>query len=207
MSLTDSQIRELCVLMKIPLAENGIIFKDELESIEYNKTYFINMEDEYNKEGRLNSGSHWTCFQVAKYKTGIIEPMYFDSMGMPPPEHIKNIVMKQTKKQLPFSTKNVQSLMSNACGWFCCAWSHFINNFEKRSGDIYEDTELFLSFFEDLNKSTNFLKNEYVLKHFFQSSDPVLRKKITTIADVGSITKDANGALDAFQISGQTLPV
>jgi hypothetical protein len=207
MSLTDSQIRELCIKMKIPLASDlGIIFKDECpDELEYNKTYFINLEDEYNKDGTLNSGSHWTAFQIAKYKNGNVEPMYFDSMGMPCPENIKNIVMKQTKKKMPFSTKNIQSLMSNACGWFCCAWSHFINNFSKRTGDIYADTEHFLSFFEDLNKSSNFLKNEYILKLFFQSEDPKLRKEIKTIADMDTITNDTNGGIDAFKISGTKL--
>ncbi len=74
------------------------------------------------------------------------------------------------------------------------------SNFSHRTGDIYLDTEQFLEYFEDLNKSTNFLKNEYVLKHFFQSEDPKLRKEITTIADTDSITEDTNGGIDAFKI-------
>ena len=59
---------------------------------------------------------------------------------------------------------------------------------------------MFLDYFEDLNKSTNFMKNEYILKHFFQPTDPKLRKEITTIADTNSITQDNNGGLDAFEL-------
>jgi hypothetical protein len=201
MSLTDTQIRELCEKMRIPLATDGIIFKDEFPtSPEYNKTYFINLEDEYNGEGMLNSGSHWTCLQIAKYANGTVAPLYVDAYGMPPPEVIKERVMKFTKQKLPFNTKDIQSLMANACGWYCCAWAHFVNNFSHRQGDLYEDTETFLSYFDDLNKSTNFLKNEYILKHFFQPEDPNMRRKITTIADVEQITNDTNGGIDGFKM-------
>jgi len=202
MSLTDRQIRELCQKMKIPLAtKKGIIFKNEIPcNLEYNKAYFINLEDEYNAEGLLNNGSHWTCFQIAKYPSGNVAPIYFDAYGMPPPEIVKEKMMKFCKQKIPFNTKDIQSLMANACGWYCCAYLHYINNFSHRTGDIYLDTEQFLEYFEDLNKSTNFLKNEYVLKHFFQSEDPKLRKEITTIADTETITEDTNGGIDAFKI-------
>jgi hypothetical protein len=205
MSLTDRQIRELCQKMKIPLAtKKGIIFKNEIPcNLEYNKAYFINLEDEYNAEGLLNNGSHWTCFQIAKYPSGKVAPIYFDAYGMPPPEIVKEKIMKFCKQKVPFNTKDIQSLMANACGWYCCAYLHYINNFSHRTGDIYLDTEQFLEYFEDLNKSTNFLKNEYVLKMFFQSEDPKLRKEITTIADTDSITEDTNGGIDAFKMQMQ----
>lgn len=202
MSLTDVQIRELCDKMDIPLASiDGICFKDEFpKKPECNKAYFINMEDEYDGRGMLNSGSHWVTLIIAKYKNGEMSPLYFDPFGMPPPEIIKDRVMKFTKKKLPFNTKDIQSLMSNACGWFCCAYQHYIHNFSHRTGDIYLDTEQFLDYFEDLNKSTNYLKNEYILKHFFVAKDPTLRKEITVIADVNDITQDTNGGHDPFGI-------
>jgi hypothetical protein len=202
MSLTDSQIRELCERMNIPLATTcGIIFKDEIPNeLEYNRSYFINLDDDYKEDGTLNHGSHWTCFQIAKYPNGNIEPMYFDAYGMPVPEIIKDRIMKFCKKKVPFNTKDIQSLMANCCGWYCTAYLHYINNFSHRTGDIYLDTEMFLDYFEDLNQSTNFLKNEYMLKQFFQPKDPALRKEITTIADVETITDDISGGIDAFKI-------
>ena len=202
MSLTDIQIRELCQKMSIPLASDGIIFKSEMpDKLEYNKAYFINLEDEYDEKGHLNSGSHWTCFQIQKCPNGKVYPIYADFFGMPPPEIVKEKLMKFCKQKIPFNTKDIQSLMSNACGWFCCAYLYFINSFPQRTGDIYEDTESFLDMFEDLNKSTNFLKNEYILKHFFRSSNPSLRKEITTAIDIDQITDDTNGGHDPFDSS------
>jgi hypothetical protein len=201
--LTDVQIRELCGKMSIPLAREGIIFKSETPKVlEKNKAYFLNLEDEYDSSGHLNSGSHWTCFVIMKTPNGTLQPLYFDAYGIGPPEIVKTIMMKNAKQKIPFNTKDIQSLMSNACGWYCLAFMHFIFNFSHRSGDLYEDTELFLSYFDDLNKTTNFLKNEYILKQFFVAKDPALRRKITTVADVDSITEDTNGGVDPFHPSG-----
>ena len=202
--LTDTQIQELCLMMNIPLAPNGIKFKSEFnhKKLEYNKSYFVNLEDEYDHEGKLNSGTHWTCFQIAKYPSGEIAPIYFDSFGIPPPEKIKEEVMKFCKKKLASTSKDIQSMMSNACGFFCCAFLHFINNFSHRTGDIYDDTELFLSYFDDLNKSADFMKNEYILKLFFQPKDKSLRKDITSLIDTidpNQIVDDVNGPrIDPF---------
>ena len=41
-----------------------------------------------------------------------------------------------------------------------------------------DDTNQFLEYFNDLNKCTDYKKNEFVLKHFFLSKDPSLRKKV-----------------------------
>lgn len=199
--LTDSQIEELCVRMNIPLApKKGISFKSEIKAkdLEYNKSYFVNLDDEYDDKGKLNSGSHWTCFQIVKYPNGNVAPMYFDPFGIGPPEIIKEEVMKFCKKKLPYSTKDIQSMMANACGWYCCAYLHYINNFSHRCGDIYDDTETFLSYFDDLNKSSDFMKNEFILKQFFQSKDPNTRREITSLLDSATtnpqeITDDRNG--------------
>ena len=180
--LTDDQLQDMCHRMKIPL--EGIVFKDELPSkIKYNKAYIINLENEYDDEGRPNDGSHWTCLQVNKYDNGKIEPFYFDSYGMPPPESVKKAVLNTTGQKLPFNTKDIQSMMNNACGFYCCALLHYLNAFPQRTRNLYDDAETFLSFFDDLNKSVDFKKNEYILKHFFVPEDKKLRKEIDVISD------------------------
>jgi hypothetical protein len=68
--------------------------------------------------------------------------------------------------------------MSNVCGYYCLAFLHYINAYQDRTKDLYIDTDNFLNLFEDLNKSIDFKKNEYVLKHFFLSNDPKLRTAI-----------------------------
>jgi hypothetical protein len=107
--------------------------------------------------------------------------------------------MKFCKKKIPYNTKDIQSMMANACGFYCCAYLHYVNNFSHRCGDIYDDTEQFLSYFDDLNKSSDFMKNEFILKQFFSSADPSKRGKITSLIDTGTtidpenITNDRNG--------------
>lgn len=190
--LTDSQLEQLCDKMAIPLA--GIYFKDELPNkLEFNKSYIINLQDEYNDKGELQSGSHWTCVQVNKTPNGTIQGIYFDSYGAPPPEDVKKRYEKTTGKvHLPYNTKDIQSLMCNACGWYCCAFLHFINTFSHRSRDLYQDTDNFLEFFDDLNKSVDWKKNEYILKQFFQSPNKKDRKEIEVISDTDRIIEDTN---------------
>ena len=124
--LTDDQLEQLAQKMDFKTA--GCFFKDSLpKKIQYNTGYFVNLDDQYDAEGHLNSGSHWTCFQVHKYPNGKIEPLYFDPFGIPPPEQVKNFVKEITGKGLPYNKKDSRSLMNNACGWYCAAYLHWIN--------------------------------------------------------------------------------
>ena len=189
--LTDQDIWSLADRMAIPLVFCD--FKSELKGkkLEYNKSYIINMEEKFDSDGTPNKGSHYTCFQVNKYPNGI-EPIYFDSYGQPPPE----IISKFCKCTVPHNDKDIQSLMNSACGWYCLAFLHYINSAESRSRDLYTDAQHFMSMFEDLEKTTEkdaHLKNEYILKHFFRSSDPKKRKPIEVKYDIrGSSLPDPN---------------
>lgn len=171
MSLTDIQIKDLAQRMNVPLVFCD--FKDQLKGkLKYNKSYILNMENEVGEDGKPNTGSHYTCFQVNKYPNGKVEGVYFDSFGQPPPKAVEKFAGK-----LPYCDKDIQSLMNSACGWYCLAFLHFINASQYKSGHIYTDAGTFTDMFDDLSKSTNHLKNEYILKHFFRSSDPEHRKK------------------------------
>jgi hypothetical protein len=172
--LTDTQINDLAVKMNIPLIFCG--FKTELAAnkLQYNKSYIVNLEDEFDEFGHPNEGSHYTCFQVNKYPSGKKIGVYFDSFGQPPPQ----IVDKFVGFKLPYNTKDVQSLMNSACGWYFLAFLHYINAYENRTKDLYTDCEDFTDMFDDLNKSCDHLKNEYILKHFFVSADPHKRKPV-----------------------------
>ena len=188
MSLTDTQLKYLAQKMGFDLAD--VCFKDELpHKIKTNTAYIINLENEFDEDGEPNQGTHWCCFQVNKYPSGKIEPIYFDPYGMPPPEIVKKTVERSSGQKLPFTSKDIQSLMNNACGWYCCAFLHWINYSQFRSRDLYQDVSSFLDMFDDLTKEVDFKKNEYILKHFFRSSDP----KERTIVDVESISGDNTG--------------
>ena len=198
MSLTDIQIKELARKMRIPLVFCD--FKDRLKNtkLQYNKFYILNMENEFDEDGKPNDGTHWTCFQINKYPNGKIEGCYFDSFGVAPPEEVKKFC--SIMNHLPYNTKDVQSLMNSACGWYCLAFGHFINSWEGRSKDLYTDCSAFTDLYDDLNKVNTFQKNEYILKMFFRPSDPDVRAKnpveifkpgdFKYIADPNTITKD-----------------
>lgn len=194
MSLTDSQITDLCKRMDIPLGD--ILFKDELIApIEYNKAYFINLEDSHDEDGKENDGTHWTYLQITKYPNGDIAKIFFDPYGAPPSINIKKVVEETTKTNgLPYTKNDIQSLMNNACGYYCLALGHFINASKFRSGNLHDDVACFIDMFDDLNKSVDFKKNEYILKHFFRSEDPSLRKEVEVIID-----QDEKGGIDPFK--------
>jgi len=199
MSLTDKQIKNLSKKMQIPLG--AVCFKDEIPKVEFNKSYFVNMEDSVDEKGQLNPGTHWVMFQVSKYPNGEEAPIYFDSYGQSPPENVKKAISSICKKHLPHTTKDIQSLMNNACGFYCLAFAHYINSSKFRSGAIYQDAHDFLDMFDDLNKEVDFKKNEFILKHFFRSEDPTLRKAIEVISPIESISKDdQKGGVDMMAI-------
>lgn len=175
--LSDEQINDICRKMGAPLA--GCFFKDELpRNIEFNKGYIINMEDSVSGEGLPTDGTHWTCLFVKKYPDGNVDPIYFDSFGAPPPEAVKKFVKTNTNKFLPNTTKDIQSIVNNACGWYCMAFIYAITNESMACGDLYSDVDQFLQMFDNLTTTNQYKKNEYILKQFFRSADPALRKEI-----------------------------
>ena len=175
--LTDTQLTVLCRKMNIPLA--GIFFKDDLpRNIEFNKGYIINIQDSHDAKGLENEGTHWTCFYVKEYKDGSIEPIYFDSYGVGPPEDVKQFVKQNTNKYLPYTTKDVQSLMSEVCGWYVCSFLYGITSNQMSCGDLYQDVDQYMNLFDDLSKSHEWKKNEYILKCFFRSENAANRTPI-----------------------------
>lgn len=179
--LTNDQIEDLSKRMSFPL--EGVFFKDELpKKLKFNTGYVINLQDSVDEDGNENDGSHWTCLQINKYPSGLIEPIFFDPYGAPPSEAVKKFVKDGCGKHLPYTEKDIQSLMNNACGWYCCALLHFINSSEQRSKDLYQDVSDFLELFNDLNVKSDYKYNEFVLKHFFRSADPAKRKAIEVLS-------------------------
>jgi hypothetical protein len=194
--LTNIQIEDLAQRMKIPLEFVG--FKSSLpKKLKTNKAYIINLDDEVCEDTGIQSGgTHWTCFQVMEYPNGKKEGIYFDSFGVAPPEIVKERIMSNFKMVLPYNTKDVQSLLNQACGWYCLALLHFINAYANRTKQLYWDVEEFLSLFEDLNKSIDFKKNEYILKMFFQPEDESKRQPIEVISEPDRITDGCGDRID-----------
>lgn len=178
--LTDIQVSDLAKRMSVPLA--GCFFKDELPKLDMNKVYIINLQDSETDDGDQNSGTHWTMAYIRETPKGQKHPIYFDPYGCPPPENVKNLIEKQCNLKCPYTTKDIQSLMNNACGFYCLAMAHFICASKYRTNNLYQDVDQFIDMFDDLNHSIDWKKNEYLLKMFFQSEDPSKRKEIDVLS-------------------------
>ena len=179
--LTDVQLKSRAEKMRIPL--ETVCFKDDLPPLKFNRFYVINMQNELNEDNVENPGSHWVGLQIEKSGKDI-RPMYLDSFGLGPPVEVSDSVFKFCGKKLPYSSKNIQSLMADCCGFYCLAFLHFINASQYRRGHIYTDTEGFLDMFHDLNKDHDFKRNEFMLKHFFRSDDPAERLPVTMTDEI-----------------------
>jgi hypothetical protein len=177
--LTNIQVEDLAERMKVPL--ECVVFKSELTNmtLKYNKSYIINLENEFDEDGQNNQGSHYVAFQVNHYLDKADEHVYFDSYGCAPPNEV---LLFCKVKEMPYSEIDVQSIMADCCGWFCLAFLHFINSWEHRSKNLYQDAEHFTSLFKDMNKDNDWKYNEFVLKQFFK---PPNNTKKTTMEDLG----------------------
>ena len=168
--LTNSQVEMLAPKMGIPLEFCG--FKDLLpKKIKPNKYYMVNLEDGEGDDGELNKGSHWVGFQCRTSNNGHKGCVYFDSYGKGPPKVITKLIKENFGLTPWYPTKDVQSLVNEACGWYQLAWAHFVNDKRFATNSLKKDTEEFLAPFEDLNHSLDYHKNEWILKHFFLSKD------------------------------------
>ena len=200
--LTDHQIEDLAQKMNIPL--EGCYFKDMLpKRLDINKVYIINLQDSETDDGKENQGTHWTMAYIRGTPKKQFQPIYFDPYGCPPPENVKNIIEKQTNIKCPYTQKDIQSLMNNACGFYCLALAHFICASKYRTNDLYRDVDEFIDMFDDLNNSIDWKKNEYILKHFFLSPDK--QTKVDVLGQDHSfydkiIEEDEKGGKDLMKI-------
>lgn len=193
--LTDGQIKNIAPKMSIPLEWIG--FKSDLpQKIKANRSYIVNLDNETDLDGDDNAGTHWTCFQVFSYPNGKKEAIYFDSYGISPPEIVKSHIKKSFGiTYIPYSTKDIQSLMSDVCGYYCLAFLHFINASPYRSELLFDNVEKFLAMFLDLNKSNYFKHNEYILKHFFLEKDPEKRRPVEVLTDTNVVPNASDTAI------------
>ena len=168
--LTNDQIESLAPKMNIPLEFCG--FKDMLpKKLKPNKYYCVNLEDGVGDDGEVNEGTHWVGFQCRVPNNGHKSCVYFDSYGVGPPKVVTKLIKANFGVTPWHPTKDVQSLVNEACGFYQLAWAHYVNDKRFASSSLKKDTEEFLSPFEDLKASLDYKKNEWILKHFFLSKE------------------------------------
>ena len=159
--LSNHDIDELITKMNIPNFK-GCYYKDKLKKIQPNSSYIINLNSELDESGKRNTGSHWTCLVT----DDMCRAIYFDSYGENAPNEIRNL-LKSNQYKIGHTSKNIQSLMSNLCGFFCLAFIYFLSVSKFRTGNIIHDGSIFLDLFEDLDKIDDVYKNEFILSLFF----------------------------------------
>jgi hypothetical protein len=159
--LSNHDIDELVTKMGISNFK-GCFYKDKLSKIQPNSSYIINLNNELNEHNNRNTGSHWTCLITNDMKQAI----YFDSYGEREPNEIRNL-LKSKQYSIAHTSKNIQSLMSNLCGFFCLSFIYFLSVSKFRTKNIIHDASIYLDLFEDLDKVDDVYKNEFVLSLFF----------------------------------------
>lgn len=199
--LTDYQIKSMAKKMGLPLA--GIVFKTELPKmkLEYNKTYIINLEDEFDENGEPNEGTHYVFLQINKSPHGNFAPLYFDSYGKIYPTVVETTVRHYCNMKCPYTTKDIQSIVSGMCGWYCMALSFYLNRFPQRTHNIYDDVGCFLGFFNDLSISNDHKQNEWVLSQFFQPKEGPKREYNFGVVEV--VKQDIKEIEDAVEEHGK----
>ena len=140
----------------------GCYYKDKITKIQPNSSYIINSKSELDEHGNRNSGSHWCCLVTDDMKQGI----YFDSYGEREPNEFRNL-LKCNQYKIGHTSKNIQSLMSNLCRFFCLSFIYFLTVSKIRTKNIINDASIYLDLFEDLDKVNDVYKNEFVLSLFF----------------------------------------
>lgn len=159
--LSNFDIDDLVVKMNIPNFK-GCYYKDLLKKIEPNSSYIINLNSEYDENDKRNGGSHWVALVIDNDKKSI----YFDPYGVDMPLEIKNL-LKSNQYKVYHTSKNIQSLMSNLCGFFCLGFIYFLTVSKQRTKDILNDASIYIDLFEDLDKVDDVYKNEFILSLFF----------------------------------------
>jgi hypothetical protein len=159
--LSNYDLEELVIKMGIKNFK-GCFYKDTLKTIEASTSYIINLNSEFNEKNERNAGSHW----VALMTDDLQKAIYFDSYGEKEPNEIKNL-LKSNQYKIAHTTKNIQSLMSNLCGFFCLAFIYFLSVSKYRTKNIINDASIFLDLYEDLDLISDIYKNEFILSLFF----------------------------------------
>jgi hypothetical protein len=163
--LSNIDIDNLVEKMNIPNFK-GCFYKDKLFNIESNSSYIINLNSELDENNKINKGSHWVALVTDDNNKSI----YFDAYGVSAPTEIKNLI-KSSQYKFAETRKNIQSLMSNLCGFFCLGFIYFLNVSQFKTNNIIIDASIYLDLFEDLDKVNDVYKNEFILSLFFTDKD------------------------------------
>ena len=122
MGTTNTQLNMLIKNFDI-VGFKGCFYKDTLYSLEPNSSYIINLEDNLDSDGNINSGSHWTCL-ITDFRN---QAIYFDPFGFKMPKCIERL-LKRYKYDCAHTSKQVQNKITDLCGYWSVAFIYFITD-------------------------------------------------------------------------------
>lgn len=143
--ITDYDIKVICEKLNLPI--KGVFTKDELPKNPKNGSYYINMD---NSDGE---GTHWVFAKISDGKS-----CYFDSFGVGMPKEVNEFLSDY--KPIISSDKQIQSIRSGTCGWYCVACDYYLEN---EMGSLKKKFEEYIDLWSD-----NPIKNNEILKKFFK---------------------------------------
>jgi hypothetical protein len=157
--LSNFDIEKLCDKLDLPLI--GVFQKDQLRNVPKQiGSYYINQQSSSDGDG-----SHWTLFKIYcdderddEYPAILqAKALYFDPFGLNMSKEVEDYLADF--KPIPYNNKQIQSVRSTECGWYCVACDFALEH-KKHSETYLEDYELFLHHFQaDPNKNLNLLKD------------------------------------------------
>ena len=164
--LSNFEIEDLCEKLDLPLI--GVYSKDELNDIEPRVgSYIVNMQN-----SDKGDGSHWTLVKIycnndrdyisTSENFKVCRSLAFDSFGIGCSIEVSNFL--RNFKPIAQSTRQIQDMKSDECGWYCMCLDYALEH--KQHRDTYlEDFESWLHIW-----SKNTKKNSDILKAFFKKT-------------------------------------
>lgn len=143
--ITDYDIKVICYKLNLPI--KGVYTKDTLPKKPEEGSYYINMD---NSDGE---GTHWVFAKIDGNNS-----CYFDSFGVGMPEEVKEFL--KDFKPIYSSSKQIQSLRSGTCGWYCVSCDYYLEN---ELGSLKRKFENFIDIWSD-----DPIKNNELLRKYFK---------------------------------------
>ena len=136
----DIQLKEYAKKMGLPL--NNILMRDEMNHLNQDGFYIINLDDSN------GNGTHWTSLFYHP-----LNSYYFDSYGFVPPLEVE-------KKIRPYiyNDADIQDFNSEACGYYALAFIKFLHDKTNKETAFKE----FLNLFKNNKKENDDILKKYL---------------------------------------------
>lgn len=144
--MTNVALEEKAVRLHIPLV--GVFSKDKLPITKKDGGYIINLQD-----SDKGSGTHWTAFYVEGSSR-----VYFDSFGVIPPLSVQRFL----RNKYVYSTKHIQNIQSEICGYYVLYFLWFMWNHRNRIRDVRQRFCAFLRLFSKDPTKNKTLLQKYI---------------------------------------------